>query len=210
MIKALIVDDHPLVRGGVKSLLAETGDIRLMGEVSNSEETWRFLASRAVDVLLLDISMPGESGIRMLHTLSSHHPNVPVIVLTAHIEEQYGIIALQGGASGYVRKDNLPSELVSAIRKVVSGGKYIGAVLAEKLVDDLQRGNHRPLHESLSDREHQVMRLIAQEMNIKEIARHIGLSEKTISTYRARILEKMKMDNNAELLHYAYHERFVE
>jgi DNA-binding NarL/FixJ family response regulator len=133
-----------------------------------------------------------------------------VIVLTAHIEEQYGIIALQGGASGYVRKDNLPSELVSAIRKVVSGGKYIGAVLAEKLVDDLQRGNHRPLHESLSDREHQVMRLIAQEMNIKEIARHIGLSEKTISTYRARILEKMKMDNNAELLHYAYHERFVE
>jgi DNA-binding NarL/FixJ family response regulator len=210
MIKALIVDDHPLVRGGVKSLLAETGDIRLIGEVSNSEETWRFLASRAVDVLLLDISMPGESGIRMLHTLSSHHPNVPVIVLTAHIEEQYGIIALQGGASGYVRKDNLPSELVSAIRKVVSGGKYIGAVLAEKLVDDLQRGNHRPLHESLSDREHQVMRLIAQEMNIKEIARHIGLSEKTISTYRARILEKMKMDNNAELLHYAYHERFVE
>jgi two-component system, NarL family, invasion response regulator UvrY len=210
MIKALIVDDHPLVRGGVKSLLAETGDIRLMGEVSNSEETWRFLARRAVDVLLLDLSMPGESGIRMLHTLSSHHPNVPVIVLTAHIEEQYGIIALQGGASGYVRKDNLPSELVSAIRKVVSGGKYIGAVLAEKLVDDLQRGNHRPLHESLSDREHQVMRLIAQEMNIKEIARHIGLSEKTISTYRARILEKMKMDNNAELLHYAYHERFVE
>jgi two-component system, NarL family, invasion response regulator UvrY len=210
MIKALIVDDHPLVRGGVKSLLAETGDIRLIGEVSNSEETWRFLASRAVDVLLLDISMPGESGIRMLHTLSSHHPNFPVIVLTAHIEEQYGIIALQGGASGYVRKDNLPSELVSAIRKVVSGGKYIGAVLAEKLVDDLQRGNHRPLHESLSDREHQVMRLIAQEMNIKEIARHIGLSEKTISTYRARILEKMKMDNNAELLHYAYHERFVE
>jgi two-component system, NarL family, invasion response regulator UvrY len=210
MIKALIVDDHPLVRGGVKSLLAETGDIRLIGEVSNSEETWRFLASRAVDVLLLDISMPGESGIRMLHTLSSHHSHVPVIVLTAHIEEQYGIIALQGGASGYVRKDNLPSELVSAIRKVVSGGKYIGAVLAEKLVDDLQRGNHRPLHESLSDREHQVMRLIAQEMNIKEIARHIGLSEKTISTYRARILEKMKMDNNAELLHYAYHERFVE
>jgi two-component system, NarL family, invasion response regulator UvrY len=210
MIKALIVDDHPLVRGGVKSLLAETGDIRLMGEVSNSEETWRFLARRAVDVLLLDLSMPGESGIRMLHTLSSHHSHVPVIVLTAHIEEQYGIIALQGGASGYVRKDNLPSELVSAIRKVVSGGKYIGAVLAEKLVDDLQRGNHRPLHESLSDREHQVMRLIAQEMNIKEIARHIGLSEKTISTYRARILEKMKMDNNAELLHYAYHERFVE
>ncbi len=210
MIKALIVDDHPLVRGDVKSLLAETGDIRLIGEVSNSEETWRFLASRAVDVLLLDISMPGESGIRMLHTLSSHHRNVPVIVLTAHIEEQYGIIALQGGASGYVRKDNLPSELVSAIRKVVSGGKYIGAVLAEKLVDDLQRGNHRPLHESLSDREHQVMRLIAQEMNIKEIARHIGLSEKTISTYRAHILEKMKMDNNAELLHYAYHERFVE
>jgi two-component system, NarL family, invasion response regulator UvrY len=210
MIKALIVDDHPLVRGGVKSLLAETGDIRLMGEVSNSEETWRFLARRAVDVLLLDLSMPGESGIRMLHTLSSHHSHVPVIVLTAHIEEQYGIIALQGGASGYVRKDNLPSELVSAIRKVVSGGKYIGAVLAEKLVDDLQRGNHRPLHESLSDREHQVMRLIAQEMNIKEIARHIGLSEKTISTYRARIIEKMKMDNNAELLHYAYHERFVE
>jgi two-component system, NarL family, invasion response regulator UvrY len=210
MIKALIVDDHPLVRGDVKSLLAETGDIRLMGEVSNSEETWRFLARRAVDVLLLDLSMPGESGIRMLHTLSSHHSHVPVIVLTAHIEEQYGIIALQGGASGYVRKDNLPSELVSAIRKVVSGGKYIGAVLAEKLVDDLQRGNHRPLHESLSDREHQVMRLIAQEMNIKEIARHIGLSEKTISTYRARILEKMKMDNNAELLHYAYHERFVE
>ena len=210
MIKALIVDDHPLVRGGVKSLLAETGDIRLIGEVSNSEETWRFLARRAVDVLLLDLSMPGESGIRMLHTLSSHHSHVPVIVLTAHIEEQYGIIALQGGASGYVRKDNLPSELVSAIRKVVSGGKYIGAVLAEKLVDDLQRGNHRPLHESLSDREHQVMRLIAQEMNIKEIARHIGLSEKTISTYRARILEKMKMDNNAELLHYAYHERFVE
>src|SRR5688500_4835921 len=126
MIKALIVDDHPLVRGDVKSLLAETGDIRLMGEVSNSEETWRFLARRAVDVLLLDLSMPGESGIRMLHTLSSHHSHVPVIVLTAHIEEQYGIIGLQGGASGYVRKDNLPSELVSAIRKVVSGGKYIG------------------------------------------------------------------------------------
>jgi two-component system, NarL family, invasion response regulator UvrY len=210
MIKTLIVDDHPLVRAGVRSLLAETGDIRVVGEASSSDETWRCLAGRAVDLVLLDISMPGQSGITMLHTLSRQHPHVPVIVLTAHIEEQYGIIALQGGASGYVRKDNLPSELVSAIRKVVSGGKYIGAVLAEKLVNDLQRGNHRPLHESLSDREHQVMRLITQEMTVKEIARHIGLSEKTISTYRARILEKMKMDNNAELLHYAYHEGFVE
>jgi two-component system invasion response regulator UvrY len=208
MIKTLIVDDHPLVRAGVRAILSETGDIRIIGEASNSEETWRCLARLATDLVLLDISMPGQSGITMLHTLSTRHPHLPVIVLTAHTEDQYGIIALQGGAAGYVRKDNVSSELAAAIRKAVSGGKYVGPDLAQKLTDDLQRGSHRPLHEFLSDREQQVMRLIGQGMTVKEVARHVGLSEKTISTYRARILEKMKMDNNAELIHYAYQEGF--
>ena len=210
MIKALIVDDHPLVRAGVRSLLAETGDMRVVGEASNSQEAWQFLARLVVDVVLLDISMPGQSGLTMLHRLSKCHSNVPVVVLSAHIEQQYGVIALQSGASGYIRKDNLPGEIVRAIRKVVSGGKYIGADLAERLTHDLQRGSHRPLHESLSDREHQVMRLIAEGLTVKEIARNIGLSEKTISTYRAGIMNKMKMCNNAELVHYAYEQGFVE
>lgn len=203
MIRILIADDHEVVRRGLKQILAETSDMAVTDEASNGEEVLDKVNSKAFDVVLLDISMPGKSGLDVLKQLRSIRPQLPVLVLSIYPEEQYAVRVLKAGASGYLTKESAPEELISAIRKVSSGRKYITPSLAEKLAHQLDFTSERPLHEILSDREYQVMVMIASGKALKEIAESLSLSVKTVSTYRSRILEKMGMKNNAELVRYA-------
>jgi two-component system invasion response regulator UvrY len=210
VIKILIADDHRIVREGLKQILAETHDMVVAGEASNTQEVLRRLAENEYDVLLLDISMPGRSGLDILRQLKNDLAKLSVLVLSMYSEEQYALRALKAGASGYMTKESAPDELIEAIRKVSTGRKYISPTVAEKLAFSLESGDERPPQETLSDREFQVMCMIASGKTIKAIADELSLSVKTVSTYRARILEKMKMNNNAELTHFAIQNKLVE
>ena len=210
MIKILIADDHRIVREGLKQILAETHDMIVTGEASNTQEVLKKVMEGEYDVLLLDISMPGRSGLDILKQLKSDHAKLSVLVLSMYSEEQYALRALKAGASGYMTKESAPDELIEAIRKVSTGRKYISPTVAEKLAFSLESGDERPPQETLSDREFQVMCMIASGKTIKAIADELSLSVKTVSTYRARILEKMRMNNNAELTHYAIQNKLVE
>ena len=203
MIRILIADDHEVVRRGLKQILAETPDMIVTDEAVQGEEVLDKVNCKAFDVVLLDISMPGKSGLDVLKQLRSIRPQLPVLVLSIYPEEQYAIRVLKAGASGYLTKESAPEELISAIRKVSSGRKYITPSLAEKLAHQLDLTSERPLHEILSDREYQVMVMIASGKTAKEMAESLSLSVKTVSTYRSRIIEKMGMKNNAELVRYA-------
>lgn len=209
MIKLLIADDHIIVREGLKKIIAESLDITVADEASNGQEVLDKVWKNDYDVVLLDISMPGRSGLDILKQLKSEQPELPVLILSMHPEEQYAVRVLKAGASGYLTKESAPDELITAIRKVASGRKYVTASLAEKLAFDLQTNTDKQLHETLSDREYQVMCMIARGKTLKEIAEELSLSTKTISTYRARLLEKMKMSNNAQLTHYAIQNKLV-
>jgi DNA-binding NarL/FixJ family response regulator len=209
MIRTLVADDHAIVRQGLKQILTDTPDIVVAGEAAHGEEVLDHLAKDPVDVVLLDITMPGRSGFEVLQDIRRRHKSLPVLILSAHPEELYGIRALKAGASGYLMKERAPEEIVSAVRKVAAGGKYINASLAETLVGRLEGGHDAPIHHSLSTREYEVMCHIAHGCSMKEIAEKIGLSIKTISTYRSRILEKLKMKTNAQLVHYAIHENLL-
>jgi DNA-binding NarL/FixJ family response regulator len=210
MIKILIADDHPVVRKGLKEIIQAIPDMTVSGEASNEQEVLENVRKIDFDVVLLDISMPGKSGLDVLKELKRGKPELPVLILSIHPEEQYAVRVLKAGASGYLTKDSAPDELITAILKVSRGKKYISASLAEKLAYDLEIGAEKPLHETLSDREYEVMCLIASGKTIKEIAEELYLSVKTISTYRARILEKMNMKSSAELTHYAIKLGLVE
>ena len=210
MIKILIADDHSVVREGLKQIVQEAGDMLVGGEAANGHEVLQLINKDDWDVVLLDINMPGKSGMDVLRQLRHEKPRLPVLMLTMYPEEQYAVRALKAGASGYLTKESIPDELISAIRKVASGRKYISASLAEKLAYDLDVDTEVPLHETLSDREYEVMCLIAKGETVKTIGDKLCLSIKTISTYRTRILEKMKMKKNAELMHYAIRHRLVE
>jgi two-component system invasion response regulator UvrY len=210
LIKILIADDHRIVREGLKQILAETRDMVVEGEASNTQEVLKKVGEGEYDVLLLDISMPGRSGLDILRQLKSDHAKLSVLVLSMYSEEQYALRALKAGASGYMTKESAPDELIEAIRKVSTGRKYISPTVAEKLAFSLESGDERPPQETLSDREFQVMCMIASGKTIKAIAEELALSVKTVSTYRARILEKMRMNNNAELTHYAIQNKLVE
>lgn len=210
MIKILIADDHRIVREGLKQILAETPDMVVADEASNGQEVMEKIWENDYDVLLLDISMPGRSGLDILKQLKSERPKIAVLVLSMYSEEQYAMRALRAGASGYMTKESAPDELIDAIRKVSKGRKYISPTVAEKLAFSLEVGDERPPHETLSDREFQVMCMIASGRTIKDISTELSLSVKTVSTYRTRILEKMRMRNNAELTHYAIQNRLVE
>ncbi|MBC8358856.1 MAG: response regulator transcription factor [Candidatus Aminicenantes bacterium] len=210
MIKILIADDHAVVRKGLKQILAETSDIVAASEAKNGQEVLEKVRKSDYDIVMLDISMPGRSGIEILKQLKDEKPEVLVLVLSMHPEEQYAVRALKAGASGYLTKDSAPEELIEAIRKISQGGKYITASLAEKLAFDLEIDSEKPLHETLSDREYEVMCKIASGKTIKEIAEELFLSVKTISTYRSRILEKMGMKNNTQLVHYALKNRLLD
>ena len=210
MLRILIADDHAIVRQGLKQIVTETRDMSVAGEASNGQELLNKIKEGEYDVVVLDITMPVRNGMDVLRQLRSEKPRLPVLMLSIHPEEQYALRALRAGASGYLTKESAPDELVVAIRKVSSGGKYVSASLAEKLAFELEVGREQALHETLSDREYQVLCMIASGKTIMEIAQELSLSEKTISTYRSRILEKMKMKNNAELTHYAIKNQLVD
>jgi len=210
LIKILIADDHRIVREGLKQILAETQDMIVTDEANNTQEVLKKVWDNDFDVLLLDISMPGRSGLDILKQLKSDRPKLSVLVLSMYSEEQYALRALRAGASGYLTKESAPDELIDAIRKVSTGRKYISPSVAERLAFSLESGDERPPQETLSDREFQVMCMIASGKTIKSIADELSLSVKTVSTYRARILEKMRMKNNSELTHYAIQNKLVE
>lgn len=210
MIKILIADDHPVVRKGLKEIIEEIPDMVVGSEASNGQEALEKVRKSDFDIVVLDISMPGISGLDILKQLKSEKPELSILVLSMYPEEQYAVRVLRAGASGYLTKESAPEELIAAIRKASKGGKYISSSLAEKLAFDLETDAEKPLHETLSDREYQVMRMIASGKTGKEIGEELFLSIKTISTYRARILEKMEMKSNAELTHYALKQGLVE
>jgi len=209
-IKILIADDHAVVRQGLKQILTDTPGMNSAGEAANAQEVLRKVRSGDWDVLILDLSMPGSSGLDTLKEVKREQPKLPVLVLSIHSEDQYAERVLRAGGSGYMTKDCAVDELISAIRKVHSGGKYVSPQLAEKLAFELENDSERPPHETLSDREYHVMRRIASGKTVKEIADELSLSVKTISTYRVRVLGKMKLKNNAEVIHYAIQNSLVD
>ncbi len=210
MTDIIIADDHTIFREGLKQILRETSDIAVAGEAANGAELLERVRKGNYDVVVLDIAMPGRGGLEVLKELRSERPRLPILILSMYPEEQYAVRALKAGASGYLTKTSASDELISAIRKVATGGKYVSASLAEKLALHLDNENERPLHERLSDREYQVMRMIASGESLQGIAKKLSLSAKTISTNRARILQKMKMKTNAEITYYAVKHELVD
>jgi two-component system, NarL family, invasion response regulator UvrY len=210
MKRVLVADDHPVVRQGVRRLLQEGGEPATVGEAEDAAETLRLVREQEWDLILLDISMPG-GGLDALKQIRQEKPRLPVLVLSVHPEDQYAVRVLKAGASGYITKDTSPDELKRAIRKVSLGGKFISTALAEKLAAGLEgRAAAGSEHESLSDREYQVLCMIASGKTVSEIGRELELSVKTISTYRARILKKLGLRNNTELARYGIQQHLVE
>ena len=203
MIKVLIVDDHTIVRDGLKQILAETSDIAVAAEAQDGQEAIEKVRENGYDVVLLDVALPGADGLSVMRVLRQEKPSVAVLVLSAYSEEQYAVRFLKAGAAGYLTKESASNELILAIRKVAQGGKYVTQSLAERLAASLVSDADKPPHEALSDREYQVMRLIASGKTVGEIAEELRLSVKTVSTFRARILKKLQLSNNADIIRYA-------
>jgi DNA-binding NarL/FixJ family response regulator len=203
MIRLLVADDHAIVREGIRHTLEKTSDIVVAGEARNCQETLEMAEKNDYDIVLLDISMPGRGGLDVLKELKLLPKKLVVLVLSMYPEDQYAVRALRSGAAGYLTKDSAPDELIVAIRKVSTGGIYVSATLAEKIAGALGTSSVGALHEQLTDREYQVLCMIASGMTQTQIAEKLSLSIKTISTYRTRILEKMNMSDNMELTRYA-------
>ncbi|HPX81203.1 MAG TPA: response regulator transcription factor [Syntrophales bacterium] len=208
-IRILIADDHPIVRAGFKLVISDTQDMTVADEAGNGQEVLNLIRKKDYDIVLLDISMPGRNGLEVLKDLKAEKPKLPVMILSIYPEEQYAVRALRAGASGYMTKASAPNELIAAIRKISQGGKYISASLAEKLTEYLDEDANKPLHEKLSDREYQVMLLIASGKTVSDIADELCLSVKTISTYRSHIIDKMRLKNNAEITLYAVQNNLI-
>jgi len=212
MILVLIADDHAILRQGLRQILADAEDMTVVGEAANGVEVMQMIRGDCrCDVVLLDIAMPGRSGVEVLKQIKDEKPNLPVLVLSMYPEDQYAVRLLKSGAAGYLTKESAPELLVQAIRKVATGKKYISPSVAELLAELLDSGNgNGPQHANLSDREFHVLLQIASGKAVSEIAEALSLSVKTVSTYRARVLEKMQMKNNAELTHYAIKNELVD
>ncbi len=210
MIKILITDDHAIVREGLKQIVAEEKDMLVAGEAGNTNEMFNILKKEDFAIIILDISMPGRSGLEALKFLRKNYPEVPTLILSMFSEEQYGLRALKAGAAGYLKKVSAPTELVSAIRKIVSGGKYINQSLAEKLADEYDSDRKERMHDKLSNREYQIMCLIASGKSAEEIALDLSISINTVYSYRNRILEKMYLKSNVELTQYALQNKLIE
>jgi len=201
MIKVFIADDHAVVRKGVEQIFAETPDIRVVGEAGTGQDVLDAAKKPNFDVLILDISMPVRGGMDVLTELKRMGVRFPVLILSIHPEDQYGVRAVKSGAAGYITKESIPEELVIAVRKVASGGKYASPELVERLMRTVS-GDQEPLHASLSNREFQVLRMIGSGMSVTEIAKELALSPKTVSSFRSRILDKMHLRNNADIIRY--------
>jgi len=203
MIRILIADDHPLFRDGLRHILAGCPDFTVADEASNGQEVFEKVWKNEYDMVLLDIAMPGTPGLEVLKRLKNEKPKLPVLVLSMYPEEQYAVRVIKAGASGYLTKQSASEELITAIRRISGGRKYITPSIAERLADDVEPAAEKPLHDTLSDRELEVFRMISAGKTAIQMAEGLFLSVKTISTYRSRILEKMQMKTNAELIHYA-------
>jgi two-component system, NarL family, invasion response regulator UvrY len=210
MINVVVIDDHAVVREGLKRIISENPGMAVSGEAGDGYEAMKVVKTNPCDVVLLDITMPNRNGLDVLKQIHAESPRLPVLVLSMHAEDQYAIRVLRAGAAGYLTKESAPAKLVQAIRKVVRGGKYVSQTLAEKLVFDLDTDMDKVPHETLSDREFQVLCMIASGKTVGDIAEELALSVKTISTYRVRILEKLQMKNNAEITRYAIKQGLVD
>jgi DNA-binding NarL/FixJ family response regulator len=207
--RVFLADDHALFRAGVKALLAEEPDLAVAGEAGTAKEALQRLRDESWDVLLLDLSLPDGSGIDVLRQIRPHQPDLPILILSMHPEEQFAVSLLRAGASGYIEKDAVPRDVVQAIRTLLSGRKYISPAVAQMLAEDVG-GNGRPAHERLSKREFQVFWKLAAGQTVGDIATELFLSDKTVSTYRTRVLEKMNAKSNADLTYYAIKNGLVE
>jgi DNA-binding NarL/FixJ family response regulator len=210
MIKILIADDHAIVRAGLKQFIADEHDMVVSGEAADGLETLACVRKGECDVVLLDISMPGQNGIDTLRQLKRSRPDLPVLILSAYSERQFAISVLRAGASGYISKESASDQLVTAIRTVVGGGKYVSPSVAQVLVSDLASETDKPLHATLSKREFQIFYRLASGESVSKIAQELFLSVKTVSTYRARILEKMQMSSNVDLTYYAVKNNIID
>jgi two-component system, NarL family, invasion response regulator UvrY len=203
MKRILIVDDHEVVRAGLMRIIEQPGSV--FGEASNGGQALKLASEESWDLVVLDLSLGERGGLELLKDLKQVRPRLPILILSMHSEDQYARRAFQAGAAGYITKDSPPAELLKAVNRVMEGGRYVNEATAERFAQDLEKGTDRdrPLHQSLSDREFEVMRLIGSGKTVGEIADILQLSNKTVSTYRTRILEKMAMKTNAEIIHYA-------
>ena len=208
-IRVFVIDDHAIVREGVKQILAETSDMICTGDADNGHEAIRLARKGEFDILLLDLSMPERGGIEILKQIRKEAPEIKVLVLSMHKEDQYAVRTLKAGASGYLNKQSAPDELVVAIREVLAGRKYISKELAQALAEQITGDHQAAPHESLSDREYQTLTMIASGKCVSDIGKELNLSVKTISMYRSRLLQKMKLKNNAELMYYAMKNKLV-
>jgi len=209
MIRILVADDHAIVRRGLRQIVADESDMEVVGEAQTTQEILDLARQEEWDVIVLNISMPGRGGFEALKALKQTHSKRPVLVLSMYPEDQFAVRAFRAGAAGYMIKESAPEELVQAIRKVVRGGKYVSPSLAEKLAAELGEDTERPPHEALSEREYHVLCLLASGKTATQIAAEMSLSVKTISTYRVRLLEKMRMKTNAEVTRYAIEHRLI-
>lgn len=210
MIKVLIADDHTLIRKGLKQILDDTEDMRVTGEAETGMQAIKMLLDGEYDMVLLDISLPDKNGVEVLKQIKLNHPQLPVLMLSMHAEDQYAVRSMKSGASGYLNKQSAPAQLVTAIRQVASGKKYISGELAEQLANGLTEGYQELLHQTLSDREYQTLCLLASGKKLSEMAEIMSLSTKTVSVYRARLLDKMKLKTNAEAIQYAISNHLLE
>jgi DNA-binding NarL/FixJ family response regulator len=210
VIKVLVADDHAIVRRGLRQILTETDDILVGGEAATAHEVLERVRGERWNAVILDIGLPGANGLDLLGEVHKERPELPVLILTVHSEEQYAVRAIKAGAAGFLTKESAPDRLIEAVRKVASGGRYVSPALAENLASVLAGDNHGAPHESLTDREFEIMKLLASGKTVSQVARQLSLSVKTVSTHRTRILKKMGMKSNAELTHYAILRRLVE
>ena len=210
MIRILIADDHPILRRGLREILVRELEGATCGEAGNAYHVLSEVQSQDWDLVILDVTMPGRSGLDVLRELRSLRPRLPVLVLSVHPEDQLGTRVLKAGASGYMNKESAPEELIKAVRKVLEGSVYVSVAMAERLALDLRENVGRPLHETLSEREFEVLRMLASGKTVTEIAEELHLSVPTVSTHRAHILAKMNMTTTAALISYAVHNRLVD
>jgi DNA-binding NarL/FixJ family response regulator len=210
MIRIFITDDHSLIREGLKKIINDEKDISIIGEAGNAKDTMSFVLSKNIDILILDLNLPDKSGLDLLKELKSLKPELKILILSMHPEDRFAMRVLRAGASGYITKESVGEELVRAIRKVYNGGKYVSESLAEMLAFEIQGGGDKPIHEILSDREFQVLQMIASGKTLAEISEALSLAVTTISTYRARVLEKLNLHSNAELIHYAITNKLLD
>lgn len=211
MITILIADDHSLIREGFKKILSREDDLSVVGEAGNAADIMEFLRKNLCDIIVLDISMPGKTGLDILSDIRIQFPNVKVLILSMHSEERYALRALKGGALGYLSKDSAPGELITAIRKIHDGRMYVSEAVAEQLAYNIGGNKREKLpHEDLSDREFQVMQMLAGGRSISDISERLSISNSTVSTYRQRILEKLNLKNTSELIHYAINNKLID